>query len=201
MSWGIRGEPWGIRGEWEASEGHPCPWESTTEKDRSPCQRGFDVVRGPYIVVRERGVEPPRPKRALAPEASASAIPPLAHTVPCGTSLRSLAHVCGESATQELGSWRASAVPRPGRWCRPQKVSPFRSGNVHDSRCHAIVPASGGELLFGPATVRGSRCHAAVPKTGGGPVRVRPPPAAASARQQRSQLDTCAKHHMAFEWE
>ena len=61
MSWGIRGEPWGIRGEWEASEGHPCPWESTTEKDRSPCQRGFDVVRGPYIVVRERGVEPPRP--------------------------------------------------------------------------------------------------------------------------------------------
>ena len=35
-------------------------------------------LRSPQSPVRERGVEPPRPYRALAPEASASAIPPLA---------------------------------------------------------------------------------------------------------------------------
>lgn len=42
---------------------------------RNPWSIGIDQG---FCVVRERGVEPPRPCRALAPEASASAIPPLA---------------------------------------------------------------------------------------------------------------------------
>ena len=39
---------------------------------------GSELPFRSHRTVRERGVEPPRPYRALAPEASASAIPPLA---------------------------------------------------------------------------------------------------------------------------
>src|SRR5450759_4719426 len=55
-----------------ASRGHFCPQVSTPDKDKSPCQAGFYVVSEPYIVVSERGLEPPCPLRALAPQASAS---------------------------------------------------------------------------------------------------------------------------------
>src|SRR5664280_3423499 len=55
-----------------ATQDHFCPPESTPGKDKSPCQAGFTVVSEPYIVVSERGLEPPCPLRALAPQASAS---------------------------------------------------------------------------------------------------------------------------------
>src|SRR5450759_1368695 len=55
-----------------ASRGHFCPQVSTPGKDESPCQAGFHVVSEPYISVSERGLEPPCPLRALAPQASAS---------------------------------------------------------------------------------------------------------------------------------
>src|SRR5664280_47030 len=55
-----------------ATEGHFCPLVSTTGKDESPCQAVFHVVSEPCISVSERGLEPPCPLRALAPQASAS---------------------------------------------------------------------------------------------------------------------------------
>src|SRR5665647_3701825 len=99
-----------------ATQGHFCPPESTPDKDKSPCQAGFYVVSEPYIVVSERGLEPPCPLRALAPQASASTY----------SATRTSALVSPPARITIATSSRGcdSPHPPPGRLLEPLDVRP-----------------------------------------------------------------------------